>query len=69
MITRQKLIEVALPLEAVDRVELEPEHRELIPLFGRRLKELRPLGTDIRILSGSGTPLPRLPRDDQPEVT
>ena len=34
----------------VDRIELEPEHRELIPLFGRRLKELRPLGTDIRIL-------------------
>src|SRR3990172_7002207 len=34
----------------VDRIELEPEHRELAPLFGRRLKELRPLGTDIRIL-------------------
>lgn len=34
----------------VDRIELEPGHRELVPLFGRRLKELRPLGTDIRIL-------------------
>lgn len=34
----------------VDRVELEPDHRALIPLFGRRLKELRPLGTDVRIL-------------------
>jgi len=34
----------------VDRIELEPDHRGLIPLFGRRLKELRPLGTDIRIL-------------------
>lgn len=34
----------------VDRIELQPDHRELIPLFGRRLKELRPLGSDIRIL-------------------
>ncbi len=34
----------------VDRVELEPNHRDLIQLFGRRLKELRPLGTDVRIL-------------------
>ena len=34
----------------VDRIELEPDHRELIPLFGRRLKEIRPLGTDVRIL-------------------
>ena len=34
----------------VDRIELEPDHREFVPLFGRRLKELRPLGTDIRIL-------------------
>lgn len=34
----------------VDRIELESDHRELIPLFGRRLKEIRPLGTDVRIL-------------------
>jgi hypothetical protein len=34
----------------VDRIELEPDHRDQIPVFGRRLKELRPLGTDIRIL-------------------
>lgn len=34
----------------VDRIELEPDHHDLAPLFGRRLKELRPLGTDIRIL-------------------
>ncbi len=34
----------------VDRIELVPDHRELIKLFGRRLKELRPLGTDVRIL-------------------
>lgn len=34
----------------VDRIELRPDHRDLVPLFGRRLKELRPLGTDIRIL-------------------
>lgn len=34
----------------VDRIELEPDHRELIQLFGRRLKEIRPLGTDVRIL-------------------
>ena len=33
----------------VDRIELEPDHRDLAPLLGRRLKELRPLGTDIRI--------------------
>ena len=34
----------------VDRIELEPNHRELIALFGRRLKEIRPLGTHVRIL-------------------
>lgn len=34
----------------VDRIELEPDHRGLIPLFGRRLKEIRPLGTHVRIL-------------------
>ena len=34
----------------VDRIELEPEYRALVPLLGHRLKQLRPLGTDIRIL-------------------
>lgn len=34
----------------VDRIELEPDHRDLTGVFGRRLKELRPLGTDVRIL-------------------
>ena len=40
----------ALGRPLVDRIELEPDHREFVPLLGRRLKELRPLGTDIRIL-------------------
>lgn len=34
----------------VDRIELEPDHRDLTRVFGRRLKELRPLGTEVRIL-------------------
>lgn len=31
-------------------IGLEPDYREFIPLFGKHLKELRPLGTEIRIL-------------------
>ncbi len=34
----------------VDVIKLEPHYREFIPLFGKHLKELRPLGTDVRIL-------------------
>lgn len=34
----------------VDRIELEPDHSDWTPVFGRRLKELRPLGTHVRIL-------------------
>ena len=51
----------------VDRIELEPDHRELIKLFGRQV------GRVERLVSaghpGSGAPLPRLPGGDQPEVT
>jgi hypothetical protein len=38
----------------VDVINLEPDYRKFIPLFGRHLKEIRPLGTDIRILSTFG---------------
>lgn len=31
-------------------ISLHPDHREYIPIFGKRLREIRPLGTDIRIL-------------------
>jgi hypothetical protein len=31
-------------------VSLEPDHREYIAVFGNRLREIRPLGTDVRIL-------------------
>jgi hypothetical protein len=34
----------------VGEVSLEPDYRAFIPLFGRHLKEIRPLGTDVRIL-------------------
>lgn len=34
----------------VGEVSLEPDYREFLPLFGRHLKEIRPLGTDVRIL-------------------
>lgn len=40
----------ALGRPLVDVIALDPDYREFIPLFGRHLKELRPLGTDIRIL-------------------
>lgn len=31
-------------------ISLEPGYREYIPVFGNRLREIRPLGTDVRIL-------------------
>lgn len=34
----------------VDVIKLEPDYRDLLPLFGHHLKELRPLSTDVRIL-------------------
>ena len=34
----------------VGEISLEPDYREYVALFGRHLKEIRPLGTDVRIL-------------------
>lgn len=34
----------------VDVVKLEPDYREFVPLFGKHLKEIRVMGTTIRIL-------------------
>jgi hypothetical protein len=34
----------------VAEINLDPDYRDLIPVFGKHLKEIRPLGTDIRIL-------------------
>lgn len=34
----------------VAEISLEPDYRAFLPVFGRHLKEIRPLGTDIRIL-------------------
>lgn len=34
----------------VGEISLEPEYRAHVALFGHRLKEIRPLGTDVRIL-------------------
>lgn len=31
-------------------IVLEPDYREFVPLFGHHLREIRPLGTDVRIL-------------------
>lgn len=31
-------------------IVLEPDYREFIPVFGHRLREIRPLGTYVRIL-------------------
>lgn len=31
-------------------ISLEPDYREFVPLFGNRLREIRPLGTDVRII-------------------
>jgi hypothetical protein len=31
-------------------VSLQPDHRQYIPVFGNGLREIRPLGTDVRIL-------------------
>lgn len=38
----------------VDVIKLDPDYREFIPLFGTHLKEVRPLGTHIRILATFG---------------
>ena len=32
-------------------ISLEPDYRDLVSLFGKRLHEVRPLGTDVRILA------------------
>lgn len=40
----------ALGRPLVGEIALEPDYREFVPVFGRHLKELRPLGTDVRIL-------------------
>jgi hypothetical protein len=40
----------ALGRPVVGEVSLEPDYRQHVPLFGRHLKELRPLGTNIRVL-------------------
>lgn len=34
----------------VGEIALDPDYRNLIPVFGNHLKEIRPLGTDVRIL-------------------
>lgn len=34
----------------VGEVALDPDYRQFIPLFGKHLKEIRPLGTDVRII-------------------
>jgi hypothetical protein len=39
---------VGRPLVA--EISLDPDYRDLVPLFGKHLKEIRPLSTDIRIL-------------------
>jgi hypothetical protein len=40
----------ALGRPLVDVINLDPDYRDVVPLFGRHLKELRSLGTDVRIL-------------------
>ncbi len=40
----------ALGRPLVHVINLDPDYRDVVPLFGRHLKELRPLGTDVRIL-------------------
>jgi hypothetical protein len=40
----------ALGRPLVDVINLDPDYRDLVALFGRHLKELRPLGTHVRIL-------------------
>jgi hypothetical protein len=35
-------------------IVLEPDYREFVPLFGNHLREIRPLGTDVRILCTFG---------------
>ena len=34
----------------VGEVSLEPDYRQFVKVFGRHLKEIRPLGTTVRIL-------------------
>lgn len=34
----------------VGEISLDPDYRDLIAIFGKHLKEIRPLGTDVRIL-------------------
>jgi hypothetical protein len=34
----------------VGETSLEPDYPQFVPLFGHQLKEIRPLGTDVRIL-------------------
>jgi hypothetical protein len=38
----------------VGEIALEPDYRDLVPLFGKHLKEIRPLGTDVRIICTFG---------------
>jgi hypothetical protein len=40
----------ALGRPVVAEISLDPDYREVVPTFGRHLKELRPLGTSIRVL-------------------
>lgn len=35
-------------------IVLEPDYREFVPVFGNHLREIRPLGTDVRILCTFG---------------
>lgn len=38
----------------VGEISLEPDYREYVSLFGHKLKEIRPLGTDVRIICTFG---------------
>lgn len=40
----------ALGRPLVDVINLEPDYRDAVSVFGKHLKELRPLGTSVRIL-------------------
>lgn len=35
-------------------ITLLPDYRDVVPLFGNHLREIRPLGTDVRILCAFG---------------
>lgn len=43
---------VGRPLIA--EINLDADYRQFIPLFGKHLREIRPLGTDVRILCTFG---------------